>query len=301
MTISRTTARGALLLIAAALLGAAAVAAQALAAAPRKAKLPQIVFPVLGGATFVDDFGDPRGSRAHEGNDLMAPKRALAIAAEGGTVRFHTTSANAGCMLYLDGDSGTQYLYIHLNNDLTKGNDNRGTCVPGVAYAPGLKDGDRVEAGEPVGFVGDSGDADGIASHLHFEVHPNGGAPVSPYKLLKAAPQLLFAAKLGTTFTLALTGKVVSVGAGTLTLDVTRVRSWPGGRLIPQQGGRTVTITVPQTTPLGAVLVKASAPSRRALSSAGLTVTVWTAPAPVTPEAQAGAPGVLVAARVEPR
>ena len=49
----------------------------------------------------------------------MAPRRALALAAEAGTVKFHTTSSRAGCMLYLDGESGTEYLYIHLNNDLT--------------------------------------------------------------------------------------------------------------------------------------------------------------------------------------
>ena len=139
--------------------------------------MPPLVFPVLGEATYIDDFGDARGQGAHEGNDIMAPRRALALAAEAGTVKFHTTSSRAGCMLYLNGESGTEYLYIHLNNDLTSGNDNQGTCVPGVAYAKGLKSGAKVLAGEPIGYVGDSGDADGIHPHLHFEVHPNGGAP----------------------------------------------------------------------------------------------------------------------------
>ena len=49
----------------------------------------------------------------------------------------------AGCMLYLYGDSGTTYEYIHLNNDLGTANDNKGKCVPGMSYAPGLKDGQR--------------------------------------------------------------------------------------------------------------------------------------------------------------
>ena len=175
MTPARTTARGAVLTLIALLLSAGA------AAASTAAKVPTLVFPVLGDVTYTDDFGDPRGQGGHEGNDLMAPKRALALAAEAGTVKFWTTSSRAGCMLYLNGESGTEYLYVHLNNDLTLENDNQGTCVPGVAYAKGLKSGAKVLAGEPIGFVGDSGDADGIHAHLHFEVHPNGGGAVSPY------------------------------------------------------------------------------------------------------------------------
>jgi septal ring factor EnvC (AmiA/AmiB activator) len=147
----------------------------------------QIVFPVLGEAIYTKDFGDARPGGRHEGNDIMAPRRAIAVAAEGGTVKFWTTSANAGCMLYLYGDSGTTYFYIHLNNDRGAGNDNRGKCVAGTAYAPRMKDGDRVEAGQQVGFVGDSGDANGINPHLHFEVHPKGGKAVDPYRYLQAA------------------------------------------------------------------------------------------------------------------
>ena len=77
-----------------------------------------------------DDFGDARGQGGHEGNDIMAPRRALALAAEAGTVKFHTTSSRAGCMLYLNGESGTEYLYIHLNNDLTSGTTTRASACP---------------------------------------------------------------------------------------------------------------------------------------------------------------------------
>jgi peptidoglycan LD-endopeptidase LytH len=154
----------------------------------------RIIFPVLGRSRYGDDYGDPRGQGRHEGIDIMAPRRALAVAVEAGRVKFHAGSARAGCMLYLHGESGTTYLYVHLNNDLGNTNDNRGRCVAGTAFAPGLASGARVAAGEPIGFVGDSGDANGIEPHLHFEVHPNDGASTNPFKHLNRAWRLLFAA-----------------------------------------------------------------------------------------------------------
>ena len=149
-------------------------------------------------------------------------------------------------MLYLEGESGTEYLYIHLNNDLTSENDNQGQCVPGVAFMKGLKSGAKVLAGEPIGYVGDSGDANGIHPHLHFEVHPNGGGAVSPYPYLRKAKRLLFAARLGTTFTLALTGTVVTAAGQDLSVSIDQVRSWPGGRKI-KQAGQKVAVSVPET------------------------------------------------------
>src|SRR5207253_6564917 len=155
---------------------------------------PTIVFPVLGPTTYTGDFGEARAGGPHQGIDIMAPKRALALAAEPGKVKFWTHSATAGCMLYLYGASGTTYYYIHLNNDLTRANDDRGKCVAGTAYATGLKDGAKVAAGQPVGFVGDSGDAEGVHAHLHFEVHPGGGKAVDGYPYLQTAQHLLFSA-----------------------------------------------------------------------------------------------------------
>ena len=190
--------------------------------------VPQLVFPVVGQVSYIDDFGDPRAGGRHEGNDLMAPKRSTAVAVEPGTVKFWTTSANAGCMLYLEGDSGTSYRYIHLNNDVTLDNDNRGKCVAGTAYAAGLKSGDHVEAGQPVGLVGDSGDANGIASHLHFEVHPRDGKAVDPFPYLKKAKRLLVAAPpAGASFTLKLVGTVAATAARQLDVNVETLQSCP--------------------------------------------------------------------------
>src|SRR3954467_14461391 len=190
--------------------------------------VPHLVFPVIGAVTYSDDFGAPRAGGPHQGNDILAERKSPAVAVESGKVKFWTTSASAGCMLYLYGDSGATYLYIHLNNDRTLKNDNRGKCVAGTAYAPGLKDGDRVEAGQRVGLVGDSGDANGIHPHLHFEVHPSGKSAVDPFRYLKRAPRVLAPAPpAGQMFTLNLTGTVASATATSVTLTADSVAACP--------------------------------------------------------------------------
>src|SRR5207244_5374272 len=62
--------------------------------------VPRLVFPVVGAVDYHDDFGESRPGGPHQGNDLLAAKRSAAVAAEGGTVEFWTTSPGAGCMLY---------------------------------------------------------------------------------------------------------------------------------------------------------------------------------------------------------
>ena len=287
----RTTARGVLLLLF--LLGAAG---SAFAANP-KGSVPTLIFPVAGAVSYIDDFGQARPGGPHQGNDLMAAKKTPVVAVEPGKVKFWTTSAAAGCMLYLYGDSGTTYMYIHLNNDLTMRNDNRGTCVPGVSYARGLKDGAKVQAGQMIGYVGDSGDANGIASHLHFEVHPGNGAAVSPYPYLQSAQRLLFFAKLGTPFTLALTGTVVTATDTTLTLTASLLQSFP---MNVKLKGLTQQLTL--TVPVTAVILQKppAAPGARLLSAyEGEPVVVWTQPAPATLKAMLGADGALNAALVQ--
>jgi len=292
MNCHRTTARGVLLLLL--LLGAAGVAS---AAPPKTGTVPILIFPVAGSTTYVDDFGQARPGGAHQGNDLMAAKKTPVVAVEAGKVKFWTTSANAGCMLYLYGASGTTYDYIHLNNDLTMKNDNRGKCVPGVSYARGLKDGAKVSAGQMIGYVGDSGDANGIASHLHFEVHPNGGAAVSPYPYLQSAQRLLFFAKAGTPFTLALTGTVVTATDTSLTLTLSTLQAFPMNlklKGLTQQ----LTLTVPETA-IVQQKPPASPGARLLAAYEGEPIVVWTQPALATTKAMLGADGALSAALVQ--
>jgi hypothetical protein len=259
--------------------------------------VPRLIFPVVGDVRYIDDFGQPRAGGAHQGNDLMAAKKSPAVAVEAGKVKFWTTSANAGCMLYLYGDSGTTYLYIHLNNDLTMKNDNRGKCAPGTAYAPDLKSGARVAAGQLVGFVGDSGDADGIASHLHFEVHPNDGAAVSPFPYLRKAQHLLFYAKPASTVSLVLTAKVVTNAGGLLDVKLSKLQVLPSKHtLIVNQRlvlGTATNVEIALTDVLPSL-------GRLALSDvkSGVPVTIYTAPTKATIEAQRGDDDVFVASKI---
>ena len=268
-------------------LSAVAVTACICAAAVGAARggVPPLVFPVVGTVTYSDDFGQARPGGTHEGNDLLADKRAPAVAVEPGTVKYWTTSASAGCMLYLYGDSGTMYEYIHLNNDLTAANDNKGTCTKGIAYA--VANGARVDTGQVIGYVGDSGDANGIHPHLHFEVHPKGKDAVDPYPYIKRAPHLLVAAPpAGSAFTLRLTGVVVSADSSGLQLKVDSLMSWPS-HLKQTKVNRVLTLAMPTGAP--------------AVPATGDAIFAWTLPAPGTLAAMSGAPGALSLDRFAPR
>jgi hypothetical protein len=260
------------------------------------AAVPRLIFPVVGPVSYHDDFGEPRSQGwTHPGNDILAPRKAIAVAAEAGTIKFWTTSASAGCMLYLYGDSGTSYQYIHLNNDVGDENDNRGRCVAGTAYAPGLKNGAHVEAGEAIGFVGDSGDADGIHPHLHFEVHPDDGDAVSPFKYLKRALKLLFAVSPQTTVTLTVTGAVVDATGDRMTVRVSKLRAYPAGLALAKPARLVLALPASAQVDLGT----GSLAGPEATSTlAGKQVIVLTQPVTATLDVALGRPLAISTARV---
>jgi hypothetical protein len=291
MSRHRTTARGLLVLIPLAFATGVAVAGAGTKPVPR------LVFPVVGPVSYTDDFGAPRGRGVHEGNDLVAPRKALAVAAEAGTVTFHTTSRAAGCMLYLHGVSGTEYLYIHLNNDLGNTNDNKGTCKPGIAFAPGLKSGQHVEAGEHIGYVGDSGDANWAGPHLHFEVHPGGGAPVSPYAYLRKARKLLWSARSGSTVTLSLTGTFVSAENKVLRMKVASLKVLPKGATV-QKVNRVLDLALFSNAVIERIDGARLSQARLARLVPAQRITVVTSPAGTSMQEKLGAPSALVSDRV---
>jgi hypothetical protein len=108
------------------------------------------VFPLRGPHTYGDGFGAQRSGHTHQGVDVMADCGQQLVAARGGTVKYRGTHSAAGNYIVIDGDhTGIDNAYMHLREP-----------------SP-LNKGDHVLTGQPIGFVGRTGDA--TACHLHFE------------------------------------------------------------------------------------------------------------------------------------
>jgi hypothetical protein len=135
-----------------------------------------------------NDFGDPRtGGRKHEGNDLMAEKMRPLLAATDGVVSFLTVNEETwGWSLTIIDEDGYEYNYLHLNNDSPGTDDGKGGY--NNAFAANIKRGSKVIKGQTVGFLGDSGNAETTAPHLHFEIRAPGTAEaINPYQSLQSA------------------------------------------------------------------------------------------------------------------
>ena len=126
-------------------------------------------FPVQGRCGFTDTWGAARGAgRSHEGTDIIGARGLALYAAMDGTISKMTTGGVlGGTSLRLTAADGTYFYYAHLE-----------------AFAANLANGQVVRAGQIVGYLGSTGDTN--TPHLHFEVHPKGGAAVNPYPILKA-------------------------------------------------------------------------------------------------------------------
>lgn len=151
----------------------------------------RMTFPVEGEYTHYDNFGACRGSscsRSHEGNDIMAEKRTPVVAVADGVVTWISSPSNTSSVyLGINHGGGWFTRYIHLDND-TLGTDD------GVFYgiAEGIVEGSEVVAGQLIGWVGDSGNAEGTGPHLHFELRTGAenwghGTAINPWAYLKEA------------------------------------------------------------------------------------------------------------------
>ncbi len=119
------------------------------------------VCPVQGAVSFTDTFGAPRGGHTHKGVDMFAATGTPLVAVVAGSLFFQSDNLG-GLAAYVTGNDGTTYYYAHLND-----------------YVGG---GRTVSTGELIGHVGNTGDASGGPSHLHFEIRPGGpnGSAIDP-------------------------------------------------------------------------------------------------------------------------
>ncbi len=139
-----------------------------------------VLFPIAGPyqVPLIDSFGFPRMTGTpdehwHEGIDIFAPRGTPLVAAERGVVTRIGIGRLGGLKFWLVGESGSEWYYAHLDS-----------------FAPGLTDGRVVEAGDLLGYVGNTGNAVGTPPHLHLQLHPDGGRPVNPYPLLAIVSDL---------------------------------------------------------------------------------------------------------------
>jgi peptidoglycan hydrolase CwlO-like protein len=121
--------------------------------------------PVDPPRSYIDDFGFPRVGHTHQGNDIFAPEGTIIRAPFEGTAE-EGYDGLGGIVVHVYGSANADYVYnAHLSKHL------------GV-------DGKHVMPGEPIGLVGNTGNAAGTPPHDHFEYHPGGGSAVSPYLYL---------------------------------------------------------------------------------------------------------------------
>jgi murein DD-endopeptidase MepM/ murein hydrolase activator NlpD len=139
--------------------------------APDPSTVRLAAFPVQGKCYYGDSFGYPRsGGRTHLGVDIMAPEGQLVYAAADGKITkvYHDYPGSlAGNGVRVTMADGTYFFYGHLSE-----------------LADGIDVGVPVKGGQIVGYVGNTGNSG--TPHLHFEIHPQGGAAVNPYPLVKA-------------------------------------------------------------------------------------------------------------------
>ncbi|MCC7356738.1 MAG: M23 family metallopeptidase [Candidatus Doudnabacteria bacterium] len=163
------------------------------ASTPVRAQLSTIrtiVFPVIGAATYSDDFGDGRsGGRTHEGNDIFGKKMWPLVAAVDGTISTVVyPQATWGYSVTIRDADGYRYNYLHINNDNPGTDDGQGGGF--FAYAPDVMRGNKVVKGQLIGWMGDSGNAETTTAHLHFEIRTPDGQPFSPYQSLRNATKI---------------------------------------------------------------------------------------------------------------
>ena len=141
--------------------------------------------PSSGDVTFRDTWGVRRsGGRRHRGTDIISPRGTPIVAVAPGVVIFIGKQRLSGYVIEIDHGDGWSTVYMHLNND-DPGTDNGEGGFHG-AFSPSLYQGATIEAGQLIGWVGDSGNAEHTTPHTHFELRHD-DQKLNPFPYLEKA------------------------------------------------------------------------------------------------------------------
>ena len=131
-----------------------------------------VTFPTRPDAWFSDTYDACRSGcdRQHKATDVMGERMwPLYAMVDGVICRLDDGEEDSyGRHITLCGDDGREYRYLHLNND-TPGTDDGAAGLEHV-FAPGIRQGLRVARGQHIAYMGDSGNAEATAPHLHLDV-----------------------------------------------------------------------------------------------------------------------------------
>ncbi|MHA6248303.1 peptidoglycan DD-metalloendopeptidase family protein [Pontibacter sp. CAU 1760] len=136
---------------------------------------PTLSFPVDGKTSrhIASIWGDPRdgGARRHEGVDIFAKRGTPALAATAGLVSRVQTTPRGGKVVWLtDAAHGQSLYYAHLDSQLVAA-------------------GQRVQAGDTLGLIGNTGNAITTNPHLHFGIYRFGRGATNPYPYLHTSTE----------------------------------------------------------------------------------------------------------------
>ncbi len=135
--------------------------------------------------SFTDSWGSRRsGGRRHKGTDIISPRGTEILAVADGVVTEMGENRLSGFFIRITHSADWVTSYLHLNNDILGTDDGNGGTW--TAFFPTLVEGDRVVAGQVIGYVGDSGNAEGTVPHTHFEIK-HGSDKKNPYDYLTDA------------------------------------------------------------------------------------------------------------------
>lgn len=219
---------------------------------------PTLAFPILDGKEQAvrSTFGVPRdgGAREHHGIDIFAPRGTVAVAAAQARVARVENTPRGGNVVWLRDRRGYSLYYAHLDRQH-------------------VREGDEVQPGDTIGFVGNTGNAITTPPHLHFGVYRRGEGPMDPWWFMhrptREAPRLVADTALLGVWTRTLAAEVVLRAAPDTRSDSARMLTRHTAMRVQAAVGSWYRVRLPDGT-TGYLAARLLEPARLALETTEL-------------------------------